>query len=144
LRREYMQRGLQVSELDENPFRQFQRWFDAALEAGLPEPNAMTLATASAEGLPSARMVLLKQVDERGFVFFSNYESRKGAELDENPRAALVFFWVELERQIRVEGRVERVSAEESDAYFHSRPVGSQLGAAASHQSQVIAGREVL
>ena len=104
----------------------------------------MTLATASADGRPSARMVLLKQVDERGLVFFSNYESRKGGELAENPRAALVFFWVELERQIRVEGTVERVSAQESDTYFHSRPIGSQLSAAASHQSRVIPGRELL
>ncbi len=144
LRREYMQRGLHESELAEDPFSQFQRWFDAAVEAELPEPNAMTLATATPDGRPSARMVLLKQVDERGFVFFSNYESRKGGELAQNPRAALVFFWVQLERQVRVEGAVERVSAEESDAYFHSRPRGSQLGSAASHQSQVISGREVL
>src|SRR5215467_12862937 len=142
LRREYMLRGLHESELNEDPFRQFQSWFDAAVEAGLPEPNAMTLATASTDGKPSARMVLLKQMDDRGFVFFSNYESRKGGELTENPRAALVFFWVELERQIRIEGTVERVSTQESDTYFHSRPLGSQLSAAASHQSQVISGRE--
>jgi pyridoxamine 5'-phosphate oxidase len=144
LRREYMQRGLQEDELAEDPFRQFQQWFDAALAADLPEPNAMTLATATRDGSPSARMVLLKQVDDRGFVFFSNYESRKGNELAENPRAALIFFWVQLERQIRIEGAVERVSAAESDAYFHSRPSGSQISAAASHQSQIIAGREVL
>lgn len=144
LRREYMQCGLHEDELAEDPFRQFQLWFDAAVEADLPEPNAMTLATATRDGRPSARMVLLKQVDNRGFVFFSNYESRKGNELAENPRAALIFFWVQLERQIRIEGVVERVSAEESDIYFHSRPLGSQLSAAASHQSQVISGREVL
>jgi pyridoxamine 5'-phosphate oxidase len=144
LRREYMQRGLQEDELAEDPFRQFQQWFDAALAADLPEPNAMTLATATRDGSPSARMVLLKQVDDRGFVFFSNYESRKGNELAENPRAALIFFWVQLERQIRIEGAVEWVSAAESDAYFHSRPPGSQISAAASHQSQIIAGREVL
>src|SRR5690242_11092389 len=127
LRREYMQRGLQEDELAEDPFRQFQRWFDVALAADLPEPNAMTVATATRDGRPSARMVLLKQVDDRGFVFFSNYESRKGNELAENPRAALIFFWVQLERQIRIEGAVERVSAAESDAYFHSRPLGSQI-----------------
>jgi pyridoxamine 5'-phosphate oxidase len=144
LRREYMQRGLHESDLDEDPIRQFQVWFDAAVEAGLPEPDAMTLATASTDGKPSARMVLLKLADERGFVFFTNYESRKGRELADNPRAALVLFWVELERQIRIEGRVEPVTAAESDAYFHSRPLGSQLGAAASHQSRVIPGREEL
>lgn len=144
LRREYMQRGLHESELAEDPFRQFQLWFDAAIAAELPEPNAMMLATATTDGRPSARMVLLKQADERGFVFFSNYESRKGGELAANPHAALVFFWVQLERQVRVEGSVEHVSAAQSDTYFHSRPLGSQLGSAASHQSQVIAGREVL
>jgi len=139
-----MQRGLHENELAEDPFRQFQLWFDAAIAAELPEPNAMTLATATTDGRPSARMVLLKQADERGFVFFSNYESRKGGELAANPHVALVFFWVQLERQVRVEGSVEHVSAAESDTYFHSRPLGSQLGSAASHQSQVIAGREVL
>lgn len=144
LRREYMQRGLEEAELAEDPFTQFQLWFDAAVAAELPEPNAMTLATATKDGRPSARMVLLKQMDDRGFVFFSNYESRKGKELAENPRAALIFFWVDLERQVRVEGSVEHVSAEVSAEYFHSRPHGSQIGSAASHQSQVISGREVL
>src|SRR6185369_10812448 len=114
LRREYMQRGLEEAELAEDPFRQFQLWFDAAVAADVPEPNAMTLATATKDGRPSARMVLLKQMDDRGFVFFSNYESRKGNELAENPRAALIFFWVQLERQIRIEGSVEHVSAEVS------------------------------
>ena len=126
LRREYMQRGLEEAELAEDPFRQFQLWFDAAVAADVPEPNAMTLATATKDGRPSARMVLLKQMDDRGFVFFSNYESRKGNELAENPRAALIFFWVQLERQIRIEGAVEHVSAEVSADYFHSRPRGSQ------------------
>jgi pyridoxamine 5'-phosphate oxidase len=144
MRREYMHHGLEESELAEDPFAQFQLWFDAAVAANLPEPNAMTLATATKDGRPSARMVLLKQVDDRGFVFFSNYESRKGKELAENPRAALIFFWVELERQVRVEGTVEHVSADVSAEYFHSRPPGSQLGSAASYQSQVISGREVL
>ncbi len=144
LRREYMQRGMEEAELAEDPFRQFQLWFDAAVAADVPEPNAMTLATATKDGRPSARMVLLKQMDDRGFVFFSNYESRKGNELAENPRAALIFFWVQLERQIRIEGSVEHMSAEVSEAYFHSRPRGSQLGSAASYQSQVIPDREVL
>ncbi|WIG59709.1 MAG: Pyridoxamine 5'-phosphate oxidase [Ktedonobacterales bacterium] len=144
LRKEYMQRGLSEEDLDADPVRQFQVWFDAAVAAGVPEPNAMTLATATAEGRPSARMVLLKGMDAAGFVFYTNYESRKGGELAANPYAALVFFWVELERQVRIEGRVERVSAEQSDTYFHSRPAGSQLSAATSRQSTVLAGREPL
>lgn len=144
LRKEYMRRGLSESELDPDPIRQFQRWFDEATGAGLIEPNAMTLATATPDGRPSARMVLLKGFDARGFIFYTNYESRKGGELEQNPQAALVFFWVELERQVRVEGRVERATPEESDAYFASRPLGSQIGASASAQSHVIAGREPL
>ncbi len=144
LRKEYMRRGLSVSELDPDPIRQFQRWFDEATSAGLVEPYAMTLAAATRDGHPSARMVLLKGFDARGFVFYTNYESRKGGELEQNPQAALVFFWVELERQVRVEGRVERAAPEESDAYFASRPLGSQIGAWASAQSRVIAGREPL
>ncbi len=144
LRKEYMQRGLDEARMDPDPIRQFQVWLDAAVASAHPEPNAMTVATATPDGAPSARMVLLKGLDQRGFVFFTNYDSRKGAELAANPRAALIFFWVLLERQVRVEGRVERVSAEESDAYFHSRPLGSQIGAAASPQSQVIASRETL
>ncbi len=144
LRKEYMRRGLSESELDPDPIRQFQRWFDEATSAGLIEPNAMTLATPARDGHPSARMVLLKGFDARGFVFYTNYESRKGGELEQNPQAALVFFWVELERQVRVEGRVERAAPEESDAYFASRPLGSQIGAWASAQSRVIAGREPL
>ena len=144
LRKEYMRRGLSESELDPDPIRQFQRWFDDASGAGLIEPNAMTLATATRDGRPSARMVLLKGFDARGFVFYTNYESRKGGDLEQNPQAALVFFWVELERQVRVEGRVERATVEESDAYFASRPLGSQIGAWASAQSRVIADREPL
>ncbi|HEX5549110.1 MAG TPA: pyridoxamine 5'-phosphate oxidase [Ktedonobacterales bacterium] len=144
LRKEYMQRGLDEGDVDANPFRQFAVWFDEARAASPIEPNAMALATVGADGRPSLRMVLLKGVDERGFVFYSNYESRKGRELADTPRAALTFFWPEMERQIRIEGRVEPVSAEESDAYFHSRPVGSQLSASASRQSEVIAGREEL
>jgi pyridoxamine 5'-phosphate oxidase len=144
LRKEYMLRGLSEAELDPDPIRQFHVWFDDALGAGLIEPNAMTLATATRDGRPSARMVLLKGFDERGFVFYTNYEGRKGRELAENPYAALVLFWVELERQIRIEGRVERVAPEQSDAYFHSRPEGSQLGALASHQSEMLPSREEL
>ena len=144
LRKEYTLHGLSEADLDPNPFRQFQVWFEQALAAGLPEPNAMTLATATPDGRPSARMVLIKGADERGFVFFSNYQSRKGRELDANPYAALVFYWAELERQIRIEGRVERVSSQESDAYFQSRPAGSRLGAWASRQSAVIGDRAEL
>jgi pyridoxamine 5'-phosphate oxidase len=144
LRTEYMQRGLDEGQMDADPIRQFQLWFDATVAAGHPEPNAMAVATATLDGAPSARMTLLKGLDERGFVFYTNYESRKGGELAANPRAALIFFWVLLERQVRVEGRVERVTAAESDTYFHSRPVGSQLGAAASPQSQIIGGRAEL
>ncbi len=144
LRREYMLQGLSEANLDPDPFRQFRTWYDAAVAAGLIEPNAMTLATASKDGRPAARMVLLKGFDPAGFVFYTNYESRKARELAENPWAALVLFWVELERQVRIEGRIEQVSPQESDAYFQSRPRGSQLGSSASHQSQVIPGREML
>ncbi|HEX6290135.1 MAG TPA: pyridoxamine 5'-phosphate oxidase [Herpetosiphonaceae bacterium] len=144
LRREYSQHGLRKSEVAADPFAQFQIWFDQALRAQVPEPNAMTLATATPDGIPSARVVLLKEFDARGFVFYTNYLSRKGDELEANPRAALVFFWPEMERQVRIEGRVERVTEQEADAYFASRPEGSRLGAWASPQSQVIAGRDVL
>ena len=122
----------------------FQKWFDAAIAAGLSEPNAMTLATATAAGKPSARMVLLKGFDERGFVFYTNYSSRKGRELENNPHAALVFFWQPLERQIRITGRVTKVTTQESDAYFHSRALGSRFSASISKQSAVIPSRAVL
>jgi len=144
LRREYALAGLKESDLDSNPFRQFDKWFQQALAAGLPEPNAMTLATATLDGKPSARVVLLKGFDEQGFVFFTNYESQKGRELAANPQAALVCYWTELERQVRIVGQVSRVSAEESEAYFQSRPLGSQLGAWASQQSEVVGGRKIL
>ncbi len=144
LRKDYVSSGLGEASLDPNPFQQFSRWFQQALDAALPEPNAMTLATATREGKASARIVLLKSFDERGFVFYTNYESRKGRELAENPYAALVFHWIELERQVCAAGQVSRVSREESENYFRSRPVGSQLGAWASRQSQVISGREIL
>ena len=144
LRKEYMLSGLSEADVDADPIRQFHAWFDQALAAGLAEPTAMTVATATPDGRPSARTALIKGVDERGFVFYTNYESRKGRELEANPYAALVFYWAELERQVRIEGAVEQVSPAESDAYFHSRPLGSQLGAAASHQSQVLASRAEL
>src|SRR5947209_7694762 len=127
LRREYTQRGLSEDEVAADPFTQFQTWFSDALAAHLTMPNAMTLATATRDGKPSARIVLLKGFDEHGFVFYTNYESRKGRELAENPWAALVFLWAELERQVRIEGRVEKCSAVESDTYFRSRPLGSRL-----------------
>jgi pyridoxamine 5'-phosphate oxidase len=144
LRKDYTLQGLSETDADPNPFKQFQIWFDQALAAQLPEPNAMTLATATSDGKPSARMVLLKNFDERGFVFYTNYKSHKGQELADNPQAALVFWWAELERQVRIEGRVEKVSDQESDEYFHSRPLNSRLGAWVSEQSQAIASREFL
>jgi pyridoxamine 5'-phosphate oxidase len=144
MRKEYNGGSLSETDVDADPLRQFEKWFGQALAANLPEPNAMTLATATADGQPSARMVLLKTFDASGFTFFTNYDSRKGRELTANPRAALLFFWAELHRQVRIEGTVERVSEAESDAYFRSRPLGSRLGALASAQSVVIASRAVL
>jgi pyridoxamine 5'-phosphate oxidase len=144
LRKEYIRAGLDESDADPDPIEQFRKWFDEALAADLHEPNAMTLATATPDGKPSARVVLLKGFDARGFVFYTNYEGRKGRELAENPRAALVFYWGELERQVRVEGRVWRVLEEESDAYYASRPRGSRLGAWASAQSRSVERRELV
>jgi pyridoxamine 5'-phosphate oxidase len=136
--------GLRETDVDPDPFNQFRSWLDQALAANLPQPFGMALATATAAGRPSVRMVLLRGFDERGFVFFTNYQSRKAQELANNPQAALVFYWPELDRQVRIEGTVQRTSAEESDTYFHSRERGSRLGAWASPQSQVIASREAL
>ena len=144
LRKEYTRAGLKETEADPNPIEQFRRWFDEALAARLHEPNAMTLATATPEGRPSARVVLLKGFDEDGFVFYTNYEGRKAAELETNLRCALVFYWGELERQVRIEGQARRVTGRESDAYFEVRPRGSQLGAWASEQSRRIESRDVL
>jgi pyridoxamine 5'-phosphate oxidase len=144
LRKEYSLAGLAEKDLARDPFRQFEKWFQEAEAAKLIEPNAMTLCTATPDGKPSARTVLLKAIDGRGFVFFSNYNSRKGRELDANPNATLVFPWLALERQVIVEGAVTKVPREESEAYFHSRPRASQLGAWVSQQSSVIAGRSVL
>ncbi|MGH2414713.1 MAG: pyridoxamine 5'-phosphate oxidase [Microcystaceae cyanobacterium] len=144
LRQNYTRAEFSETEADSNPFGQFKRWFGEAVSAQLLEPNAMTLATMTPQGNPSARIVLLKDFDERGFVFYTNYESDKGQQLAHHPRAALVFWWAELERQVRIEGRVEKVSPQESDAYFSSRPFDSQLGAWVSNQSQVIDSRERL
>lgn len=144
MRKEYTWGGLSEADVAADPIRQFETWFQQALSAQLPEPNAMSLATAALDGQPSARVVLLKAFDGNGFTFFTNYDSRKGHELSVNPRAALLFFWPELQRQIRIEGTVERVAESESDAYFRSRPLGSRLSAWASRQSEVIANREVL
>ncbi|MFY9316452.1 MAG: pyridoxamine 5'-phosphate oxidase [Burkholderiales bacterium] len=144
LRQEYMRAGLAEADALADPFAQFERWFQEALAAKLPLANAMTLATVTAAGAPDARIVLLKGVDGGGFVFYTNYQSRKGRQLAARADACLVFFWSELERQVRVEGRVERVSDAESDAYFASRPVGARLSARASAQSEVVSGRAFL
>ncbi|WP_454736452.1 pyridoxamine 5'-phosphate oxidase [Cupriavidus necator] len=144
LRRTYVLGSLSETDVAPDPMSQFKRWFDEAVTAKLPEPNAMTLATVGADGQPSARIVLLKGIDDRGFTFFTNYESRKGLDMAANPRAALLFHWVQLERQVRVEGLVEKVSDDESDAYFASRPLGSRVGAWASEQSREVPGRNVL
>jgi len=136
--------GLREADVDPDPIVQFQRWFADARATGDPLPEAMNLATATRSGIPSARMVLLKGVDARGFVFFTNHESQKGTDLAENPRAALVFYWAKLGRQVRVSGTVSRVTSEESDAYFRNRPLESRLSAAASAQSAVIPSRDVL
>ena len=144
LREEYRGAGLDESDLDPNPVEQFRRWFDEALAANLHEPNAMTLATSTPDGQPSARIVLLKGYDERGFVFYTNHEGRKGHELAQNPRCALLFYWGELSRQVRIEGAAALIPDEEADAYFASRPRGSRLGAWASTQSREIGGRRAL
>jgi pyridoxamine 5'-phosphate oxidase len=136
--------GLDEKTIERNPITQFQSWFNDATAAGLPLPEAMSLATVTPDGRPTARMVLLKQVDADGFVFFTNYQSPKAWQLDMNPYAALVFYWPQLERQVRVEGKVEKTSVEESADYFRTRPRESQIGAWASPQSEVISAREVL
>ena len=144
LRREYTLETLSRSSVDPDPIVQFKKWFDEALSAEVMEPNAMTLATVNAQNQPSARIVLLKGFDQAGLVFFTNYRSAKGEQLAHNPRAALVFFWKELERQVRIEGQVSQVSRDESEAYFQTRPRGSQIGALASNQSRVVASRNEL
>ncbi len=144
LRKDYALAGLLEKDLARDPFRQFEKWFQEAEAAKLPEPNAMIFSTAGADGRPSARTLLLKGLDGRGFLFFGNYESRKGRELAVNPRGTMLFPWLALERQVIVEGAVTRISREESAAYFHSRPQASQLGAWASQQSTIIANRAML
>lgn len=148
MRRSYTLAGLSERDVLPNPFAQFSQWFEEARSGGILEPNAMTLATSMPDGtpggIPSARIVLLKDVDERGFVFYTNYESAKGQAIAANPRVSLSFFWGEMERQVRIAGTAEKVSREESEAYFRSRPLESRLGAWASRQSDIIQGREVL
>jgi pyridoxamine 5'-phosphate oxidase len=144
LRRDYARARLDEADVSHDPFVEFARWFAEAQEAKVPDPTAMTLATSSRDGHPSARIVLLKGFDQRGFVFFTDYRSRKGMELEANPRAALVFWWGELERQVRITGGVTLATHEESEGYFKTRPLGSRIGAWASHQSRVIPGRAAL
>ena len=144
LRKSYMKGSLSEKDVEPNPIDQFHIWFKQARDADIPEPNAMTVASVDVNGKPSARVVLIKEVTESGFVFFTNYDSRKGRALITNPHAALLFFWPELERQVRIEGSVEKLSDLESDEYYHSRPLDSRIGAWASPQSQIISGRAEL
>ena len=144
IRKEYIQESLTEKDVSPNAIQQFSVWWNEALKSNIEEVNAMTLATASCDGLPSARIVLLKEFDEKGFVFYTNYNSFKGQQLTENPRGCLVFFWKELERQVRITGLIRKTSATESDEYFNIRPEGSRIGAIASPQSQVIPSREWL
>ena len=144
LRKDYQHASLSKSEVASDPIQQFSVWFDQALKADVAEPNAMSLATVNAQGRPSSRIVLIKEFDQRGFCWFTNYASNKGHDLEVNPHAALLFHWVVLERQVRIEGRVEKMSAEESDRYFHSRPLGSRHSAIASQQSAEVDSRKLL
>lgn len=144
LRKEYSRESLTEADTQPDPIAQFSKWFGEAVATQAREANAMSVSTVAANGRPSSRIVLLKDFDRRGFTWFTNYDSRKGRELVENPYAALLFFWIELERQVRIEGRIERIDAEESDRYFHSRPLGSRIGAIASEQSRPIDNRELL
>lgn len=144
LRKDYAQAALDITDVLPSPVQQFEKWFTEALNAQLLEPNAMTLATIDPDGRPSARIVLIRKIDERGLTFFTNYTSRKGQALAAHPWASVVFFWAELERQVRIDGRVEKISPQESDEYYHSRPIGNKLGAWASPQSEVIPSRDWL
>ena len=144
LRAKYTTRGLDIKNLDENPFKQFEIWFNQAIEAKLTEPNAFSLATVGNDMMPSIRTVLLKIFDEKGFVFFTNYKSTKAKQIEENPKVAALFAWLDLERQVKIEGSIEKISKMESLKYFLSRPKGSQIGAWVSHQSQVISSRSLL
>ena len=144
LRRSYTKSELKVSSVNHNPFIQFEKWFDEAIKAEMLEPNAMVLSTVSIENKPSSRVLLLKKLDEKGFIFFTNYESRKGNEIANNPNASLLFYWDQLERQIRIEGIIEKITFEESDDYFQTRPYTSRIGAWASKQSQLLKSRTIL
>ena len=144
IRKNYSRKSLSESDLEKDPIRQFEKWWNEALDSGIDEVNAMTLATATKDGMPSARIVLLKGFSNKGFIYFTHYNSHKGRQLEENPRACLVFFWKELERQVRITGTVEKTGDDENDAYFYSRPPESQAGACASPQSEVIENREWL
>ena len=144
IRRDYKLQSLLETDVTQNPIQQFTKWWQEAIDSNIDEVNAMTLATSTLDGKPSARTVLLKDYDEQGFVFFTNYNSHKGKELNENPNAALVFFWKELERQIRIEGTVQKIEGDKSDNYFNSRPISSRIGAWSSPQSDVIESREIL
>ncbi len=144
IRKEYSRESLSESDVDADPIAQFGKWFQEAVTAQVPEANAMSVSTVGENGRPSSRILLIKDVDARGFTWFTNYDSRKGQELHANPHAALLFHWIELERQVRIEGRVERISAQESDRYFESRPLGSRIGAIASAQSRPIDNRMLL
>lgn len=144
LRRDYIKDGLLEADVDPNPFAQFSKWFDQATKSGILEPNAMSHATVAPDGQPSIRIVLLKGVDEHGFIFYTNYESRKGKDMVSNPKSALLFFWGELERQVRIEGVVEKVDPTISKVYFDSRPEGSRIGAWSSNQSEVVPSRDFL
>lgn len=144
LRRQYSDKALLIKNVSDNPYRQFAKWFDEVLESGFLEPNAVALSTVSSDGRPSSRMILLKGFDENGFVFFTNYKSRKSKDLDQNPHACLLFWWDKLERQVRIEGCVEKISEKESDEYFKTRPYKSRIGAWASPQSRVIENRSVI
>ena len=144
LRAKYTTRGLDIKDLDQNPFKQFETWFNEAIEAKLTEPNAFSLATVGKDMMPSIRTVLLKIFDEKGFVFFTNYKSTKANQIEENPKAAALFPWLDLERQVKIEGDIQKISTTESLKYFLSRPKGSQIGAWVSHQSQVISSRSLL
>ena len=144
IRSEYLAASLSEKDANQDPIKQFEAWWQYAILSKIEEPNAMSIATCSASGKPSVRTVLLKGLRENGFIFFTNYESRKGKEIEENPFVALLFFWKELERQVRIEGKISKVSREKSEEYFHSRPIKSQLGALASHQSQTLKNRQEL
>ena len=144
LRKQYTKKKLSASSVNPDPFKQFTKWFEETLRSDFYEPNAMTIATSTKDGVPSVRVVLLKEYDERGFVFYSNYKSKKGKDLESNPRASALFYWDSLERQIRIEGTVEKVTKQESEDYFKTRPFKSRIGAWASNQSSVIENRSVI